>query len=113
MSTVRCNINGINELDLNLIGTVTATTAAGVTTITQTGSGGGPSLEVNGTPNLDQALLNLQNGFGIAVIDNGSGNVSIASVTHDEPLTDGNGNFIFAATLTTGGDIIVVIGIPD
>jgi hypothetical protein len=33
--------------------------------------------------------------------------------THDEPLTDGNGNFIFAATLTTGGDIIVVIGVPN
>jgi len=36
---------------------------------------------------------------------------------HDEPLTDGNGNFIFAATLTDppglGGDIIVVIGVPD
>ena len=33
--------------------------------------------------------------------------------THDEPLTDGNANFIFAATLTTGGDIIVVIGVPN
>jgi hypothetical protein len=35
------------------------------------------------------------------------------SSTHDEPLTDGNGNFIFAATLTTGGDIIVLTGIPN
>jgi hypothetical protein len=33
--------------------------------------------------------------------------------THDEPLTDGNANFIFAATLTTGGDIIVVTGVPN
>lgn len=33
--------------------------------------------------------------------------------THDEPLTDGNGNFIFAATLTTGGDIIVCVGVPN
>lgn len=33
--------------------------------------------------------------------------------THDESLTDGNGNFIFAATLTTGGDIITVTGVPD
>jgi hypothetical protein len=32
---------------------------------------------------------------------------------HSEPLTDGNANFIFAATLTTGGDIIVVTGIPN
>jgi hypothetical protein len=28
--------------------------------------------------------------------------------THDEPLTDGNGNFIFA-----GGDIIVLTGVPN
>lgn len=38
---------------------------------------------------------------------------SSISLTHDEPLTDGNANFIFAATLTTGGDIIVVTGIPN
>lgn len=68
------NLNGINELDLNLAGTVTATTSQGVTTITQTG---------------------------------------INNNTHDEPLTDGNANFIFAATLTTGGDIIVVIDVPN
>jgi hypothetical protein len=37
----------------------------------------------------------------------------IANTTHDEPLTDGNGNFIFAATLTTGGDIIVLTGVPN
>jgi hypothetical protein len=35
------------------------------------------------------------------------------SDTHDESLTDGNGNFIFAATLTTGGDIITVTGVPN
>jgi hypothetical protein len=33
--------------------------------------------------------------------------------THDEPLTDGNGNIIFAATLTLGGDVIVVLGVPN
>jgi len=112
MPATKINLNGINELDLNLSGTVTSSTYQGVTTITQTG-GSGLSLEVNGTPNADQALLNLANGFGIAVVDNGAGNVSIASVTHDEPLTDGNANFIFAATLTTGGDIIVVVGVPN
>jgi hypothetical protein len=36
-----------------------------------------------------------------------------STTTHDEPLTDGNANFIFAATLTTGGDIIVVTGVPN
>ena len=35
------------------------------------------------------------------------------SGTHSESLTDGNANFIFAATLTTGGDIITVVGVPD
>ena len=38
---------------------------------------------------------------------------SVATHTHDEPLTDGNANFIFAATLTEDGDIIVVLGVPD
>jgi hypothetical protein len=37
----------------------------------------------------------------------------VGNTTHDEPLTDSNGNFIFAATLTTGGDIIVVIEVPN
>lgn len=36
-----------------------------------------------------------------------------AGATHDEPLTDGNANFIFAATLAAGGDIIVVLGVPN
>jgi len=38
---------------------------------------------------------------------------AIETHTHAEPLTDGNANFIFAATLTTGGDIIVVLGVLD
>lgn len=33
--------------------------------------------------------------------------------THAEPLTDGNGNIIFAATVTMGGDVIVVEGVPN
>lgn len=33
--------------------------------------------------------------------------------THSEPLTDGNGNFIFAATLTKAGDVICCVGIPN
>ena len=39
------------------------------------------------------------------------GVLPLANSTHAEPLTDGNGNFIFAATLTTGGDIICVEGV--
>lgn len=32
---------------------------------------------------------------------------------HAEPLTDGNGNIIFAATMAMGGDVIVVVGVPN
>jgi hypothetical protein len=42
-----------------------------------------------------------------------SGGGGGTSTTHSESLTDGNGNFIFAATLTTGGDVITVCGIPN
>lgn len=44
--------------------------------------------------------------------DKGNGFIQIASEigtnTHDEPLTDGNSNFIFA-----NGDVVVVIGVPN
>lgn len=45
------------------------------------GGGGGSSLalEVNGTPNADQTLLNLTEGSGITITDNGSGEVEIAA----------------------------------
>jgi hypothetical protein len=33
--------------------------------------------------------------------------------THSESLTDGNANFIFASTLTEGGDVITIAGVPD
>jgi hypothetical protein len=37
------------------------------------------------------------------------GSVALPSINvHDEPLTDGNSNFIFA-----GGDIVVVVGVPN
>lgn len=42
-----------------------------------------------------------------------SGVAGVFQTTHAEPLTDGDGNFIFAATLLTGGDIIVCEGIPS
>jgi hypothetical protein len=43
------------------------------------GGGSGLSLEVNGTPNASQTLLNLISGTGITVTDGGSGNVTIAA----------------------------------
>ena len=42
-----------------------------------------------------------------------TGVLPAANTTHAEPLTDGNANFIFAATLSAGGDIICVEGIQN
>jgi hypothetical protein len=54
---------------------------------------------------------------GTTIVIDGTGTISSPSgaggVTHSEPLTDGNANFIFAATLSEGGDIIVVVGVPN
>lgn len=44
--------------------------------ITFSGSGSGPSLEVNGTPNVDQTLLNLVEGTNMTITDNGDGSVT-------------------------------------
>ena len=46
--------------------------------------------------------------IAIATIGGGGSNGA-----HDESLTDGNGNFIFAATLSEGGDIVVVTGVSN
>jgi hypothetical protein len=43
----------------------------------------------------------------------GGGGGGGSSNTHSESLTDGNANFIFAATLSKGGDIITVVGVPN
>lgn len=54
-----------------------------------------PELEVNGTPNADQTLLNLTEGAGISIVDNGGGDVEIIS-TNTGPTfsTPGQGGFI-------------------
>jgi hypothetical protein len=43
-------------------------------------TGGGLDLEVNGTPNVDQTLLNLIEGVNIDIADNGTGGVTITSL---------------------------------
>ena len=53
-------------------------------------------------------------GFGISLSPpTGVGAVTVNTDTHSESLTDGNANFIFAATLSMGGDIITVVGVPN
>jgi hypothetical protein len=97
MPTTKVNINGINELDLVLNGTTTATTAAGVTTVTNTPAQQ-ITLETNGTPNGSQSLLNLKNGSNITITDDGSGGITIngsaagvTSVTASSPLASSGG----------------------
>jgi hypothetical protein len=91
------NLNGVNELDLNLAGTVTATTAAGVTTINQTGVAS-VLLETNGTPNGSQTTLNLTNDTGISITDAGAGVVKIKNVS-----VGGVGVSIYGTTVPNTG----------
>lgn len=88
MAVQKVNLNGINELDLNLAGTVAAATSAGVTTITQTGVGG-TLLETNGTPNGSQSTLNLKNGSNVSITDDGAGGVTIAASSPTIPILIG------------------------
>jgi hypothetical protein len=91
------NLNGINELDLNLAGTVTATTANGKTTINQSGVAS-VALQTNGTPNGSQSLLNLANGTGIVITDNGTGTVTVRNAA-----TGGLGVSIYGSTVPNTG----------
>lgn len=110
------NLNGINELDLNLAGTVTATTSAGVTTINQTGVAA-VLLETNGTPNGSQSILNLKNGTGITISDDGVGGVTIngsatgvTSVTASSPLASSGGTTPNISATLPGGVGVSIYG---
>ena len=88
----------------------------GITALTGdvTASGSGSVVATLATVNPDVGSFTNVNitvdGKGrVLAVSSGSG----APTTHSESLTDGNANFIFAATLTTGGDIIVVVGVPN
>lgn len=50
--------------------------AKGLITAASNGSASGLSLEVNGTPNVDQTLLNLVEGTNMTITDNGDGSVT-------------------------------------
>lgn len=81
-------------------------------------SGGGLSLEVNGTPNVDQTLLNLIAGTGIVLTDNGIGGVTIDSslggaflkLDQSSPQTVINGGPTFEAGATFGSDTYFKLG---
>ena len=103
MAVTRININGIGELRFNLPGTTTASMPAPGTTQID-----------NSLPVATDSTIGAVKPDGLTITVAGDGTITaIGSTFHDEPLTDGNGSFIFAATLTTGGDIIVVIGVPN
>lgn len=105
MALNKINLNGILELDLNLEGTTTASiTSPGVVEVDNTLPIATTSS--TGVVKPDGTTITIDPDGTIHAVGGGGD-------THDEPLTDGDGNFIFAATLTTGGDIIVVIGVPN
>ena len=64
-------------ITLNCSTGLTCTNSGG--TVTATASGTSLSLETNGTPNGSQSLLNLEQGTGITLVDDGSGGVTISS----------------------------------
>lgn len=59
-------------------------------------TGSGIDLEVNGTPNGDQTLLNLVQGTGITITDNGTGSVTIAA-------TGGTGTVTSVSVVSANG----------
>jgi hypothetical protein len=75
-------------------------TSTGLVCVTSTGASCMPAggttlaLKVNGAANAIQTLLNLVQGAGVAITDNGNGSVTIG-----DPLIDSNGNLV----LTTSG----------
>ncbi len=59
------------------VNSVTKNNTTGIVTVNITGGGGGSiDLEVNGTPNVDQTLLNLVQGTNMTITDNGDGSVT-------------------------------------
>lgn len=54
------------------------------------------------------AAIQQVNTGAVSVITGGGGGGTSSTGTHAEPLTDGQGNFIFA-----GGDIVVAVGVPN
>lgn len=55
------------------------------------GGGGSVTLQVNGTPNSSQTLLNLISGSNISITDGGSGNITIANTANAGPTLQTNG----------------------
>jgi hypothetical protein len=75
--------------------------------------GGLKGIRIIGTPTADLQVLVFKarsvSDTGVAFGDFVFQALAAGSLNvHDEPLTDGNSNFIFA-----GGDIIVVVGVPN
>jgi hypothetical protein len=80
VAVTKINLNGINELDLDLPGTTTATISAGVVSVTNTGvAPTGIELQTDGVDNGSQTKLNLVAGPNVTLVDDGTGDVTIAS----------------------------------
>ena len=86
--------------------------AAGTFTFAMTSdiTGGGLDLEVNGTPNGDQTLLNLIEGVNIDIADNGTGGVTITSLADRYSTSSITSNSISngAKTFTVDADLAYI-----
>jgi hypothetical protein len=73
-------------------------------------TGGGLDLEVNGTPNGDQTLLNLIEGVNIDIADNGTGGVTITSLADRYSTSSITSNSISngAKTFTVDADLAYI-----
>lgn len=78
---INSSIMSTKYTDINLKGSITKVdnNVTKEVDITFSGGGSGPILEVNGTPNVDQTLLNLVQGSNMTITDNGDGSVTFAS----------------------------------
>ena len=73
-------------------------------------TGGGLDLEVNGTPNGDQTLLNLIEGVNIDIADNGTGGVTITSLSDRYSTSSVTSNAVSngAKTFTVDADLAYI-----
>ena len=84
--------------------------AAGTETFAMLSDIGGLDLEVNGTPNGDQTLLNLIEGVNIDIADNGTGGVTITSLADRYSTSSITSNSISngAKTFTVDADLAYI-----